>query len=173
MKDSITIRRATPDDIPSLNNLVNSGYRGEGSKQGWTTEADLLEGIRTTEESLLQMMKKPEATIILAEESGNLTGCVYLEKQDDALYLGMLTVKPNLQGKGLGAQLMEVAEQKAIEEGCTKMKITVITVRDELIAFYKRKGYVDTGRRHPFVLGEHFGTPKQSLEFMEMEKTLV
>lgn len=169
---NLRVRQAAANDIPAINNLVNGGYRGEGSKQGWTTEADLLDGIRTSEGSLLAMLEKKNAIILVADNNTELEGCVYLERQGDAMYLGMLTVKPAIQGKGLGAQLMQVAERKAMDEGCKKMKITVITVRNELIAFYKRKGYADTGERHPFIVGEHFGVPKQRLEFMEMEKTL-
>ncbi len=165
-------RIATTADLSALDNLVNSAYRGEGSKQGWTTEADILGGVRTSEASLREMIKKPDAVILLAEEEGQLKGCVYLEKQGDALYLGMLTVKPDLQGKGLGAALMTASEQRAKELGCKKVKMTVITVRDELVAYYKRKGFADTGHREAFPTDPAFGIPKQPLEFMVMEKQL-
>ena len=166
------IRPATEADIPELNRLVNSAYRGESSKVGWTTEADLLDGIRTSEASLTEMLHKPEATILVAEEN-ELKGCVYLEKQQDAMYLGMLTVKPELQGKGLGAQLMRAAEDYAKAQDCNKIKMTVITSRDTLFAYYQRKGFKDTGERQPFPDDPKFGLPKQPLEFMVMEKELV
>jgi len=168
----MTFRVATIDDIPSLNKLVNSAYRGEGSKQGWTTEADLLDGIRTSEKSLREMIERPGAVIVLAEEDNEPKGCVYLEKQGDALYLGMLTVCPNLQGKGLGSQLLKAAEERARETGCERICMTVITVREELIAYYKRKGYRDTGERKPFPNDPKFGIPKRELEFLVMEKEL-
>ncbi|HEX8315781.1 MAG TPA: GNAT family N-acetyltransferase, partial [Flavisolibacter sp.] len=137
----MNIRRAGSADIPLLNVLVNSAYRGETSRIGWTTEADLLDGIRTSEESLTTMLQKPGAVILVAEKEGIIKGCVYLEKQGDALYLGMLTVNPELQGKGLGAQLMKASEEYAKTVRCRQIKMTVITSRDTLIAYYERKGF--------------------------------
>jgi ribosomal protein S18 acetylase RimI-like enzyme len=167
------IREAGIADVPGLNKLVNSAYRGESSKQGWTTEADLLDGIRTNEKGLTEMIIRRDAVILLAEEATELQGCVFLEQQDDALYLGMLTVKPGLQGKGIGKLLMEAAEERARAIGCSKIKMTVITVRKELIAYYERKGYSDTGERKPFPNDPEFGIQNQPLEFMVMKKRVV
>lgn len=169
----MNVRIATYADLPALDLLVNGAYRGESSKKGWTTEADLLGGVRTSEASLRGMMDRPDAVILLAEEKTELQGCVYLERQGEALYLGMLTVKPDLQGKGLGAQLMLVSEQRAKDLRCKRLRMTVITVRDELIAYYKRKGFVDTGKREEFPDDPAFGVPKQPLEFLVLEKELV
>jgi ribosomal protein S18 acetylase RimI-like enzyme len=166
------IRLAKRDDLVELNKLVNSAYRGDSSRQGWTTEADLLDGIRTSESSLEEMISRPNAVILLAEET-DLQGCVYLEQQDKTLYLGMLTVKPNVQGKGLGAKLMKASEERAEMLGCNKIRMTVITDRDELIAYYKRKGFEDSGERAPFPNDPKFGIPKKALEFMVMEKAIV
>jgi predicted N-acetyltransferase YhbS len=168
----MNFRIATTNDAPALNGLVNSAYRGDSSKKGWTTEADLLDGIRTSEESLTKMIANKNAVVLLAEEADALKGCVYLEQQGNALYLGMLTVKPELQGKGLGAQLMQASEERAKSLGCKKIKMTVITVRDELIAYYKRKGFVDTGAREDFPTDPSFGIPKRPLQFMVMEKKI-
>ncbi len=168
----MVIRKATIPDIPQLNLLVNSAYRGESSKKGWTTEADLLGGIRTSEETLTRMIEQKNAVILLAEEEQQLQGCVYLEALKDALYLGMLTVMPQLQAKGIGIQLLMAAEERAKHLGLHKIKMTVITVREELINWYKRKGFIDTGKREPFPADPDFGLPKQPLEFMVMEKIL-
>ena len=168
----MNIREATKQDIPALNTLVNSAYRGQSSKAGWTTEADLLDGIRTSEASLKEMINRKDAVILVAEEKDHLRGCVYLEQQDDALYLGMLTVSPELQGRGIGAYLMEAAEQRAKNIGCKRIRMTVITTRKELIEYYSRKGYVDTGERRPFPDDPKFGIPKQPLQFMVMEKSI-
>jgi len=165
------IRLATRDDLGALNQLVNSAYRGDTSRKGWTTEADLLDGIRTSEASLEEMISKPNAVILLAEED-ELQGCVYLEHQDKALYLGMLTVKPDQQGKGLGAALMKASEERARMLGCNKIRMTVITDRTELIAYYTRKGFKDSGERAPFPNDPKFGIPKKPLEFMVMEKAI-
>lgn len=168
----MNFRNATHADLAALDKLVNGAYRGEGAKRGWTTEADLLDGVRTSEASLQKMIDKPNAVIILADEDKDLQGCVYLEQQGEALYLGMLTVRPDGQGKGLGAALMKASEERAKALGCTKIKMTVITVRHELIAYYNRKGFVDTGHREAFPTDPAFGIPKQPLEFMVMAKEI-
>ncbi|GAB4056009.1 GNAT family N-acetyltransferase [Spirosoma litoris] len=168
----ISISPATEQDIPALDKLVNSAYRGESSKKGWTTEADLIDGQRTNEYGLREMLQTPHATILKYEESGKLLGCVYLEKKGTELYLGMLTVSPDAQTGGIGKQLMAAAEKHAIELHCTAITMTVITVRHELIAWYKRRGYQPTGERIPFPNNPNLGILKQPLEFMVMKKGL-
>ena len=167
----MTTRIATIEDIDKINSLVNSAYRGESSKLGWTTEADLLGGVRTTEASLAQMIKQENSVILLAEKNAVAQACVYLQQQGNVLYLGMLTVSPALQGQGIGALLMEAAEQRARALVCELIRMTVITVRAELIAYYQRKGFVDTGKREAFPDDPEF-LQKQPLEFMIMEKRL-
>lgn len=166
------IRPAELSDVTALNELVNSAYRGDSSRSGWTTEADLLDGIRTSEGALKDMIRHPDAVILLLEDGQELRGCVYLEKKAAVLYLGMLTVKPDLQGQGIGARLMNAAEEKALAWGCSAIQMTVITARESLIAYYQRKGYVDTGERKPFPNDPAFGIPKQPLEFLVMEKKM-
>src|SRR6187455_1953988 len=107
MEEDLTIKIAAKEDIPQLEKLVNSAYRGESSKKGWTTEADLLGGIRTDQLSVLDLVNTPGAIILTVKEEGNsIVGCVYLQKQGERLYLGMLTVKPTMQARGIGQQLM-------------------------------------------------------------------
>lgn len=166
------IRRAGLEDVVALNKLVNRAYRGDESKKGWTTEAELLTGIRTSEASLTEMMETAGATIEVLKENEEITACVYLQKKGEVLYLGMLTVAPEQQGKGIGAILLQAAEKKALALSCSKIQMTVITVRDTLIAYYQRKGFQDTGERIPFPDDPKFGIPKQRLEFMVMEKEI-
>ena len=172
------ISPATEQDVPALNELVQSAYRGESSRRGWTTEADLLDGIRTDEAGLKTMLTNPQATILKYEDAGQLIGCVYLEKKDDgsgqaSLYLGMLTVSPDAQAGGIGKQLMATAEQFARDQNCRAMTMTVIPQRHELIAFYERRGYRPTGETEPFPMNDpRFGLPKQPLSFIVMEKVL-
>lgn len=168
----MNIRPATLADVPTLDRLVNSAYRGDSSRKGWTTEADLLDGIRTSEASLTHMIQNPGAVILVVEENNDIPACVYLEQQGDVLYLGMLTVNPEKQGQGFGAVLMDASEKRAKALGCRAIQMTVITVRDNLIAYYKRKGFEDTGERKPFPNDPAFGIPKQPLEFLVMEKRL-
>ena len=162
---------ATEKDIPELNVLINSAYRGDSSKQGWTTEADLLGGIRTDEESLKEMMQNPDASILKYEEENKILACVYLKKEDNKLYLGMLTVSPQLQNKGIGKILLKASEDEAQKKNCDAIFMTVISQRTELINWYKKHGYVDTGKKKPFPENDpRFGIPKTKLEFIVMEK---
>ncbi|MES1217315.1 MAG: GNAT family N-acetyltransferase [Bacteroidota bacterium] len=165
---------ATIKDIPSLIALINNAYRGDASRQGWTTEANLLEGeLRTDEKDLLQLMETPGATFLKYEnEDGIIEGTVLLKMVDKRIYLGMLSVSPLLQAKGIGKELMAKAEVYAKENGCHSIFMRVISVRDELIAWYERKGYRKTGEIEAFPPGNHFGTPTQPLEFLIMEKAI-
>lgn len=165
---------ATRVDIPELVKLVNSAYRGESSKKGWTTEADLLDGIRTDEEGMGELIDKDGSVMLKCEDrDSNLIGCVNLQDQDGKLYLGMLTVSPGLQGSGIGKQLLAAAEEYAVNNGFGKIVMTVISVRKELIDWYKRKGYNVTLEKKPFPLDNpKFGIPRQFLEFIVMEKKL-
>ncbi|KAA9040643.1 GNAT family N-acetyltransferase [Ginsengibacter hankyongi] len=167
------IRKATLKDISQLVTLVNSAYRGNDSKKGWTTEADLLDGIRTDANSLEQMVNKKEAVILQSFNENNvLQGCVYLEKIKDKMYLGMLTVSPLEQAKGLGKQLLIEAEKYAADQKCSIMEMTVISVRTELIAWYQKHGYRNTGKTKPFPNDAKFGMPRQPLEFIVMQKEI-
>ncbi len=167
------ITPASPADIPALNVLVNSAYRGDSSRRGWTTEADLLDGVRTDETGLQSMLANHQATILKYEEAGQLLGCVYLEQKGDRLYLGMLTVSPEAQAGGIGKRLMAAAEQLARDWHCRAVRMTVIPQRHELIAFYERRGYQATGETEPFPMDDpRFGLPKQPLSFIVLEKIL-
>lgn len=171
MSSELVIAPATKEDIPALNRLVNSAYRGDTSRKGWTTEADLLDGIRTDPDALKDMMEQPGAVILkCVDKHENLRGCVFLKKTENQLYLGMLTVSPELQGGGIGKKLLEASEAYAREKGCNKIIMTVISVRGELIAWYERKGFRTTGEKSPFPKDPRFGIPKQELEFVVMEK---
>ncbi len=165
---------ATTEDIPALVTLINSAYRGEASKKGWTTEADLLNGeLRTDTPSLMNIMNSNGAVIVKhVSAEGTITGCVYLHKQERGLYLGMLTVSPLLQGAGIGKQLLQAADTYANENNCATIFMNVITLRHELIAWYERHGYQQTNERKPFPSDERFGIPTQPLEFMIMVKTV-
>lgn len=164
---------ATLLDVPELERLVNSAYRGESSRQGWTTEADMLDGIRIDGDRLREIIQQENAVILKAVEDGNLIGCVHLEKHANKLYLGMLTVSPTLQNKGTGKLLLAASEQEARNRGCISVYMTVLTERDTLIAWYVRHGYVNTRKKKPFPMGDpRFGLPKKELEFFVLEKNL-
>lgn len=168
--NSISI--ATRADVSKLVTLVNSAYRGDSSKKGWTTEADLLDGIRTDEESMTALLQQEGSTLLKCEnEQQSIIGCVNLQTQGNKLYLGMLTVSPDLQGGGVGKRLLTAAEDFARVNKFSYIVMSVISVREELIAWYERKGYVKTGEKKPFPMNDpKFGLPKQHLEFIIMEK---
>ncbi len=173
MSHSLTITPLVNNDIAKLVHLVNSAYRGESSKKGWTTEADLLDGLRTNEESIKAIIQKPGAVILTARDDANeLAGCVYLQQQELQVYLGMLTVAPDIQALGIGTQLLQAAENYTREINCTSIIMTVIDIRHELIDWYKRKGYQLTGEIKPFPADHAFGIPKQPLQFVVLEKRL-
>ncbi len=167
------IIRATVEDVLALNILVNSAYRGESSKKGWTTEEHLLGGIRITEEELIQNIRKTDTFILKYTEAEQILGCMMLVEKENALYLGMLTVSPELQGSGIGKKLLKSAEIFAKEKGISKIEMTVISIRFELVLWYERHGYVKTGETKPFPMDNpDFGEPKLYLEFIVMEKWL-
>lgn len=168
------IQQASAADIPALVALINSGYRGEASKKGWTTEADLLHGeLRTDIPTLSGILENPTAVMLKhVSEEGAITGCVFLDKQERGLYLGMLTVSPELQAAGIGRRLLLAAEDYARNNDCGEIFMNVISVRHELIAWYLRCGYHDTGERKPLPADHRFGVPTQPLEFVIMEKSL-
>jgi GNAT superfamily N-acetyltransferase len=172
----LKFRPATSDDAARLVALVNSAYRGESSKKGWTTEADILGGQRTDEGKILEMIAATDSRVELALlEDGALAACVHLKKEaDGSCYLGMLSVDPNRQAGGLGKELMAQSETIARAWGCERMRMTVISVRAELIAYYERRGYRRTGRTEPFPEGDpRFGLPKvKGLTFAELAKPL-
>jgi len=168
-----SISQAVEQDAEELVHLINSAYRGESSKKGWTTEADLLDGIRIDEASILELLRKPGAVLLKSvNENDELVGCVYLQKQSDQLYLGMLTVSPELQAKGIGKQLLSAATAYAIQQHSSVITMNVISIRHELIAWYERHGYQQTGKTKPFAVDPRFGRPAQDLEFIVLEKAL-
>lgn len=174
MVEQFTILKAGVADIPQLSQLVNSAYRGDSSRKGWTTEADLLEGLRTNESELKGHMEE-EGSVILKciDPLGRLCGSVYLQPKGNRLYLGMLTVDPEQQGGGIGKRLLKAAEEHAGLNGFGAIVMTVISVRTELLDWYKRHGYVETGQRKPFPTDNPaFGTPRQPLEMLVLEKTI-
>lgn len=168
------ITKATLEDVSSLNNLINSAYRGESSKKGWTTEANILEGKRTTEAELIAIIQDQKNTILKYSENNEIIGCVLLKEKENELYLGMLTVSPELQNSGIGKKLMQQAEILALDLGLSKIVMTVISIREELISWYKRHDFVDTGLREPFPVSEVFNqTGSEPLEFMVLEKRIL
>ncbi|MEO6975107.1 MAG: GNAT family N-acetyltransferase [Gallionella sp.] len=174
--DKLAFRFATAADIDAIVALVNSAYRGDSGRAGWTTEADILGGQRTDAGEISQLVAKHDSSMLLCLRDGELIGSVHLERVDAATaYLGMLVIKPVLQEQGLGRRLMTEAERFAGNEWRTsRMRMQVITLRKELIAYYGRRGYRRTGETLPFPAGDpRFGLPKvDGLMFEVLEKLM-
>jgi ribosomal protein S18 acetylase RimI-like enzyme len=168
---------STPADIPALVSLVNAAYRGEGlsesadSQKGWTSESHLIKGARTNADGIAELLQAPNSIILkCSNEKGELVGCVHLQKKEDVLNLGMLSVWPTGQSQGIGKYLLDTAANYAAENKCDKIRITVISARPELIAWYERHDYKRTGEIIPFHAGEKFGIQQQPLELVVLER---
>ncbi len=159
------LRDATSDDLHAVVALVQSAYRGDTSRGGWTTEADLLDGQRTDAREVGALVEDPAARLLLMHDGSGLVGCCALTPtaHHGSVYLGMVAVRPGRQGDGLGSALLDAAEAVAVDElGARTVEMTVIRQRSELIAFYARRGYVDTGELRPFPAEDsRFGVPRR------------
>ena len=166
----LVFRTATLADVPALVALVESAYRGDASRQGWTTEADLLGGQRIDSASLSETMSKPDSVVMIAERDQQMLGCAHLERQGTSAYFGMFAVVPTLQGGGVGATILERCERYVRETWhCSAIRMSVIWSRSELIAWYTRRGYAPTGERKPFPYGDaRFGEPKRADLYFEV-----
>jgi ribosomal protein S18 acetylase RimI-like enzyme len=166
------------DDIPAVVALMNRAYRGFGASPGWSHEQSYISGDRTTEALLrADLDARPDASLLKWREArtGELLGCVWLEPlADDVWYLGSLAIDPGRQDSGLGKTLLSAAEQWARARGGKRVRITVVNVRDALIAWYIRRGYDKTGETEPFPYGDdRFGHPlRDDLGFVVLEKAL-
>jgi GNAT superfamily N-acetyltransferase len=133
------VRQAVDDDVPALTRLINAAFVVEQVVFADDRVDDL--GVRVYMSS---------GTFLLAEDSGTLVGCVYIEKRGDRAYLGLLSVQPARQGAGLGRQLVAAAEEHARQAGCAAMDLRVISARGAaLLPFYQRLGYAVI-RNEPF-----------------------
>ena len=167
---------AAQADLPAVVALVNLAYRG--APQAWASEADYIQGERLTEALLgADREAKPDALLLVwrDEPTGPVLGCVWLEPASDgAWYLGLLTVRPDLQSRRLGRTILQAAEDQARARGGRRMRMTVVNVRESLIAWYERRGYALTGETGPFPYDDlRFGAPtRDDLHFVVLERTL-
>ncbi len=175
--DMLIYRVATVDDCDSLANLINISYRNEPTCQGWTNENELIDGLRTTSDTLRNIINSNESVVLIFfdEIKQILIGCVHLQHKSEMkmAYLGMLSVRPDLQTRGYGKFILSTGEKYAQDQwNIDFIEITVVIQRTELIDFYNRRGYNDTGQRLPFP-STQFGHPKRDdLQFCFMRKSI-
>ncbi len=172
-----TFRQAVDADVSEIVALVQSAYRGETSKRGWTTEADLLDGQRTDATEVSEVIGSPGSRMVLAvHDPDAIAGCCQLEQRAENVgYFGLFAVRPELQGHGVGDALLTEVERVAVAElACMTMHLSVIVQRDQLIDWYGRRGYRRTGQLSPFPYGEpRFGVPRRpDLAFELLAKPL-
>jgi ribosomal protein S18 acetylase RimI-like enzyme len=171
-------RQATARDVAAIVTLIESAYRGDASRAGWTTEADLLDGQRTDSDEVGRLVADPASRIVVAvdeDDDGALVGSVLVADEGDAVYVGMFAVRPGLQGRGVGKALLAEAERVGRQElGRSAARMTVLAQRAELIAWYERRGYRRTGTREPFPYGNpRAGLPRRAdLVFEVLRKPL-
>ena len=177
---TLRFRAGTAADTDAVVALVESAYRGDASRVGWTTEADLLDGRRTGADDIAAILARPRSRLLLADlpstgsgQAWELVACAHVAEEDGAGYFGMFSVQPGLQNSGIGKAMLAEAERIARDEWkLPTMRMTVIDVRDALIAWYERRGYRRTGKHKPFPYGDaRFGIPKRGdLRFEILEK---
>lgn len=171
-----SFRAARPGDAAEIAALVHSAYRGDTSRQGWTTEADLLDGARISVEQVTDVIGDPHSIVLVLFDAGGLLACCHVEDRGDGLaYFGMFAVRPGSQGGGVGSRTVAQAQLLARESfGAQRMELTVIGRRRELIAWYERLGFSPTGETRPFPYGdERFGVPRvDDLHFVVLSKNL-
>ena len=197
-RTTVFLRQAEANDIDALEQLLNRCYR---QAEGWTNEADLIGGIRTTKDELLAVIADPRHYVFIypktitggrdGEETGELLGCIAVDIKDEAdtnqhagnkkAYIGMFAVLPELQGHGVGHQILQAAEtfaQRHLQSNTSKsaqksarLTMSILSHRPELLAYYQRRGYQLNGNSMPFPIDGNNGEPKrQDLELLELEK---
>jgi ribosomal protein S18 acetylase RimI-like enzyme len=172
----ISFRPARAADVPAIVALVESAYRGESGRRGWTTESHLLDGQRTDAADVAALIARPGSRVLMAEVDGRLKASCHIELRGMGAYFGMFAVDPGEQGGGIGKQVLLEAERIARDEwSCCAISMTVIVQREELIAWYERRGYRRTGESEPFPYGdERFGIPRRDdLRFEVLRKDLM
>ena len=171
----LRIRAARPADAGELTALIRSAYRGEDSRAGWTSEADLVEGERISADQVRAMISDGGSLMLVAEQEGAIVACCQLRNQGAGLaYFGTFAVSPQAQGAGLGRQPMTEAEHQAIATfGATRLEMTVLAPQDKLIAYYERRGFHRTGETRPFPADPIYARPRvDGLYFVVLEKQL-
>lgn len=168
-------RFAEPADGPAIVALVESAYRGASSRAGWTTEAHLLEGQRTDLAAVAALVGAAGSEVLLLSVDGELVACCHLAREGEGIvYLGLFAVRPDRQGAGLGGAIVAEADRLGRSWGAARIRMTVISARHDLLAWYHRLGFEPTGDTEPFPYGdERYGIPTVTdLEFIVLERAV-
>lgn len=168
-------RLAAPADVESLVRLIRSAYRGESSRQGWTSEADLVGGDRISAEQVLAMIEGPDSIMLVFDEGDSIIACCHVEDRGSNLaYFGTFAVAPTEQGVGLGRRVLAEAERSAVLRfGSAVLELAVLAQQEKLIAWYERLGFSRSGETRPFPADPEFARPlRNDLYFVVLSKNL-
>ena len=168
--DGISFRQAVLNDVNFLFTFLNAAYRGDSAREGWTFESDLVGGLRITPEEISEILSKEKESFLLALSNNNIVGCVQLVDEGDELYFGMIAVDPKMQNQKIGAKILEEIDRRARLQNKSRVRLVVIHTRNELIAFYERRGFRPTGKSSEFPMEYPAKIP--GLRLLEMKKTL-
>ena len=170
----LTFKAAEASDAPAVTALINRAYRGESSRAGWTTEADLLIGLRIDEVGIHTVLNDPLSLLLLAVDAGTIVASIHGHLESDGVHFGLFAVEPVLQGRGVGKKLLKAAESAVKDHwGVTTAIMEVIPLRHELIRFYERHGYGRTGETLPFPVSPLWEPRGPELELAVLKKRLV
>lgn len=169
---SLSLRLADASDASAITALIESAYRGDESRRGWTTEAELFRDGRTTVAEIGSFIADPDTRFVLAFAGSDQVGCAMIRKERGEGYFGLFAVRPNLQRAGAGKQILAFAEDTARKLwDCRVMHMTVINIREELVAFYERRGYRQTATK-PFPFDKEPNARRTDFHFVVLSKEL-
>jgi len=154
----VILERARAEDSADIAQLINVAYRGD---IGWTTEAKIIAGNRSTTESINTLLGEASIHFLVAYNLGDLLCCICVEQTKNTANIGYFSVNPKLQGLGIGSSVLGQAERYASSVlKVSTLALQVVSERPELLDYYLRRGYKKTGLVKPFPIHLKVGEPK-------------
>ena len=167
---TLDLRIAAKADAQAIADLVNRAYRPAPHAAGWTHESHLVAGERTSA-GQVRALFQPRSVILLLCSEANIVACVHLQGDSSGASIGMLATDPGLQAQGLGKRMLFQSERSE-QLGASLFRISVLSSRPELLAFYQRRGYVLTGEVEDYPLSAGVGRPMVAgIQVLSLMKT--
>ena len=158
-------------DVPSLAILIERAYRGPEAAKGWTNESALLTGPRSSPAEIEALIRAKDSRFVTARHGDRLVGCALIQKHGEGAYFGMFAIDPDIQGGGLGKAVVARCEEAVRELWSAKyLRMTVISLRDKLIAWYERRGFIQTGEHEPFPFDSATGALRTDFDLTVLQK---
>ncbi|KAJ5542599.1 hypothetical protein N7535_005021 [Penicillium sp. DV-2018c] len=176
MTSKLTFHPATEADASQLQQLIECAFRAVDSREGWTDDLGLSSSFRIDLQEVLAMINKPDIVMLMAtNDEKKLVGSIGTAKRDaNHARLFMLAVDPSQQHSGIGRQVLAYAEDYCRQTwGVSTLCLNALSNRLQLITWYSRHGYEETGETSPFPREkfEKLDLP-EDLCFVEFEKIL-